>query len=96
MVWKHYGFKTCTMHHHQEGTALLMDFNPGDAVQVFDGDENAWFDGFVEDSTVVKHPSVGNHEFYVVRLYDGPVQFGMQVRVMAVPFDRPEWIRRPE
>lgn len=71
-------------------------FNSGDAVQVFDGDEDAWFDGYVEESAEVDHPSVGRHDFWLVRLHDGPVQFGMQVRVMAVPYSRPEWIRRPQ
>lgn len=65
-----------------------MTFAPADRVEVYDGDEDAWFVGAIEDEAEIK-----GMDFWVVRLDDGPVQFGMQVRVMAVPFDRPEWIR---
>lgn len=68
-------------------------FEPFDRVQVYDGDEDAWFDGSVE-STSTLETALGSIDAWVVRLDDGPVQFGRKVSIMAVPVTTPQHIRR--
>lgn len=69
-----------------------MTYAELDRVEVFDGDENAWFAGYVESESSLTFPG-GTQDVWVVRLDDGPIQFGRKVAIMAVPFSRPEWIR---
>jgi hypothetical protein len=69
-----------------------VTYAPLDRVQVYDGDEDAWFAGWVESETVLTFPG-GRQSCWVVRLDDGPTQFGQKVSVMAVPFSRTEWIK---
>jgi hypothetical protein len=61
---------------------------PFDAVQAYDPDAETWFDGFIESEATIK-----TDDFWIVRLHDGPVQYGQKVTVLAVPYTRPDWIR---
>jgi hypothetical protein len=70
----------------------MSAYAPFDRVEVFDGDEDAWFAGYLESESTLTFPG-GAQDCWVVRLDDGPIQFGRKLSLIAVPFSRPEWIR---
>lgn len=71
----------------------MMSYEAGTLVEVFDGDADAWFSGWVEGSDEMRSGPWDGERYWIVRLDAGPVQFERTVSVMAVPFSRPEWIR---
>lgn len=70
----------------------MTTYAPLDRVEVYDGDEDAWFAGYVESEATLTFPG-GRQDCWVVRLDDGPIQWGRKLAIMAVPFSRPECIR---